>query len=106
MDVGSIRNQNFVYMLRCGDGSLYTGWTTDLERRLRAHRSGKGGHYTKSHQPVQLAYYECAGTKQLAMQREYRIKQLTRAQKEDLIRQLPQERQQTIRDINRHAAQP
>ena len=47
---------NGVYILRCGDGSLYTGWTNDLPRRLKAHQAGKGGRYTRSHLPVALAY--------------------------------------------------
>ena len=47
---------NWVYISRCGDGSLYTGWTNDLERRLAAHASGKGGKYTRSHLPVELVY--------------------------------------------------
>ena len=49
---------NGVYILRCGDGSLYTGWTNDLPRRLKAHQAGKGGRYTRSHLPVALAYWE------------------------------------------------
>ena len=47
---------NGVYILRCGDGSLYTGWTNDLPRRLKAHQAGKGGRYTRSHLPVALGY--------------------------------------------------
>ena len=76
---------NCVYMLRCGDGSLYTGWTNDLEARVKAHQSGKGGRYTRSHQPVSLVYSESCATKQDAMRREWQIKQLTRAEKEKLI---------------------
>lgn len=91
---------SFVYMLRCGDGSLYTGWTNDLKRRLSAHCAGRGGRYTSSHRPVCLVYYECQETKQLAMKREYQIKQLARAQKEKLIRALPDENRERIREIN------
>ena len=47
---------NYVYILRCGDGSLYTGWTNDLDARIEAHRSGRGAKYTRSHLPVELAY--------------------------------------------------
>ena len=76
---------NYVYMLRCRDGSLYTGWTNNLEKRLKAHNSGKGGKYTASRRPVELVYFETFPTKQEAMSREYAIKQLTRAQKLSLL---------------------
>ncbi len=72
---------NYVYILRCGDGSLYTGWTNDLEKRLAAHASGRGGKYTRAHLPVELYYAEQLETKQAAMRREWEIKQMTRAQK-------------------------
>mgnify|MGYP003303466464 CR=1 FL=1 len=76
---------NFVYMLRCGDGSLYTGWTNDLQRRLTAHRSGKGGKYTRSRLPVELVYSESCETKQQAMSREAQIKKLRRQEKLALL---------------------
>lgn len=76
---------NYTYILRCGDGSLYTGWTNDLEARLRAHQSGQGCKYTRSHQPVELVYHEEHETKQAAMSREWHIKHLTRQQKLALI---------------------
>ena len=76
---------NFVYMLRCGDGSLYTGWTNDLQRRLAAHRSGKGGKYTRSRLPVELVYSEEFETKQQAMSREWHIKRLSHGEKEKLL---------------------
>lgn len=76
---------NFVYMLRCGDGSLYTGWTNDLQRRLTAHRSGKGGKYTRSRLPVELVYSESCETKQQAMSREAQIKKLRRREKLALL---------------------
>ncbi len=72
---------NYTYILKCRDGSLYTGWTTDLERRLKEHNSGKGAKYTKSRRPVVLAYYETFDTKEEAMKREYAIKQLKRKDK-------------------------
>lgn len=72
---------NYTYILKCRDGSLYTGWTTDLERRLKEHNSGKGAKYTKSRRPVILAYYETFDTKEEAMKREYAIKQLKRKDK-------------------------
>ena len=76
---------NFVYMLRCGDGSLYTGWTNDLDARLRAHQSGRGGSYTRAHLPVELIYSEEQPSKQAAMSREWHLKKLTRAQKLELV---------------------
>lgn len=76
---------NYVYMLRCGDGSLYTGWTNDLEARIAAHKAGTGCKYTRSHQPVELVYHEEFDTKQEAMSREWHIKQLTRREKLALI---------------------
>ncbi len=76
---------NYVYILRCGDGSLYTGWTNDLDARLESHRSGRGGKYTRSHLPVELAYSEEYGSREDAMRREWQIKQLTRTQKLKLI---------------------
>ncbi|MCI5700614.1 MAG: GIY-YIG nuclease family protein [Lachnospiraceae bacterium] len=76
---------NYTYILKCSDGSLYTGWTNDLEKRIAAHNAGKGAKYTKSRRPVILVYYEAFETKEEAMQREYRIKRLPRAEKEKLI---------------------
>ena len=76
---------NYVYLLRCGDGSLYTGWTNDLEKRVAAHAAGLGGKYTRAHLPVELVYYETFETKQQAMRREAQIKTLTRGQKIALI---------------------
>lgn len=76
---------NWVYILRCGDGSLYTGWTNDLPRRLAAHQSGKGGKYTRSHLPVALAYQEALATPEEARKREWAIKQLSRREKLALI---------------------
>ena len=79
------KETNYTYLLRCGDGSLYAGWTNDLEKRLEAHQSGKGAKYTKAHQPVELVYHETFATKEEAMRREYELKQMTKAQKEALI---------------------
>lgn len=91
---------NYTYMLRCCDGSLYTGWTNNLEQRLKTHRAGKGGHYTHSHRPLELAYFECLETKEQAMRREYHIKQLPRAEKEKLIAELSEESLARIRELN------
>ena len=75
----------FVYIIRCADDSLYTGWTTNLERRLRQHNQGRGAKYTRSRGPVALVYAESQPNRRAAMQREYQLKQLTRRQKQVLI---------------------
>ena len=76
---------NFCYMLRCADGSLYTGWTKDLEQRLQTHNAGRGGKYTRSRLPVELVYREECETKEEAMSREWHLKRLTRQEKLRLI---------------------
>ncbi len=78
---------NYVYILQCSDNSYYTGWTTNLEHRLKAHNSKKGAKYTRSRLPVRLVYYEEFASKQEAMKREYAIKKLSRTQKEKIIAQ-------------------
>ena len=77
---------NYTYLLRCSDGTLYCGWTNDLEKRLAAHNAGTASKYTRSRRPVELIYFEEFGTKQEAMSREYQIKRLTRQEKLALIR--------------------
>lgn len=72
-------------MVECSDGTLYTGWTNNLEKRIKAHNNGKGAKYTKTRLPVRLIYYEEFLTKEEAMQREYRIKRLSRTEKLSLI---------------------
>ena len=74
-----------MYILRCGDGSLYTGWTNDLEKRFKAHVEGKGAKYTRGRGPLELVYFEKFDNKIDAMKREYAIKRLKRVQKEKLI---------------------
>lgn len=74
-----------LYILRCGDGSLYTGITVDVEARLEAHRSGKGAKYTRGRGPLELVYSEECGTHSEALKRELAIKQLTREEKMKLI---------------------
>lgn len=76
---------NYTYVLRCGDGSLYTGWTNDIEKRLKAHNEGRGAKYTKGRGPVKLVYVEEFATKEEAMKREYAIKHMTRREKEKLL---------------------
>ena len=77
--------KHYVYILRCADGTFYTGYTTDPERRTRVHNSGKGAKYTRSRTPVELIHTEEFEDKREAQRREYAIKQLTRAEKEQLI---------------------
>jgi putative endonuclease len=76
---------NYVYLLRCGDGTLYCGWTTDLDARLKAHNSGKGAKYTRSRLPVELVYREIFESKEEAMSREWHRKRMTRQEKLRLI---------------------
>ncbi len=76
---------NYMYILRCRDGSLYTGWTNDLSRRLTAHQKGTASKYTKARRPVELVHFECFETKQEAMRREWAVKQLSREEKLRLI---------------------
>lgn len=74
-------------MLKCRDGSLYTGWTTDLDKRVTCHNEGKGAKYTRARRPVELVYFEQFKTKEEAMRRECEIKKLSRKKKEELIKQ-------------------
>ena len=76
---------NYTYILKCKDGTLYTGWTNNIDKRLKDHNDGKGAKYTKVRRPVELVYYEEFESKEEAMKREYAIKQLTRKQKEELV---------------------
>ena len=75
----------YTYMLECRDGSLYVGWTDDLEKRIRTHQAGRGGKYTRSRLPVRLAYFEELPDKSAAMSREWHLKRLTHHQKLALI---------------------
>ncbi|MUK88089.1 GIY-YIG nuclease family protein [Ornithinibacillus sp. L9] len=75
-----------VYILKCKDDTLYTGYTNDLEHRLQMHESGKGAKYTRGRGPFQVLFVEKFPTKEKAMKREYEIKQLTRKGKYQLIR--------------------
>ena len=77
---------NYTYIVKCSDGTFYTGWTNDLTRRMEAHNQGRGAKYTKARRPVTLIYYETFETKEEAMKREYAIKRLSRKEKEELIR--------------------
>lgn len=79
--------RNYTYMVECSDGSLYTGWTNCIEKRLKDHNSGKGARFTRGRGPVKLRYLEISSTKSEAMKREAAIKKLNHAQKIQLIRQ-------------------
>lgn len=84
--VASVQPQNnYVYILKCHDNTYYTGWTTDLLRRLKKHNNGTGAKYTRCRRPVKLVYYETFLDRGIALKREYQIKQLSRKQKEQLI---------------------
>lgn len=75
----------FTYLLKCADGSLYCGITTDLKRRFKEHQNGKGGNYTRSHGAVKMVYIEKCKDRSTALKREAEIKHLSRAQKINLI---------------------
>jgi len=76
---------HYAYVLRCSDGSFYTGYTTDVQRRLGEHNAGEGAKYTRGRTPVELVHVERFDSKSAAMSREYEIKQLSRAEKEQLV---------------------
>ncbi|MGG7079317.1 GIY-YIG nuclease family protein [Clostridium sardiniense] len=77
---------NYVYIIRCKDKSLYTGWTNNLERRFRAHQEGKGAKYTKGRGPLELVYFEEFEEKIKAMKREYEVKKMSREEKLKMIK--------------------
>ena len=80
---------NYVYLLRCVDGTLYCGWTTDPAARLKAHNSGRGAKYTRSRLPVEMVYIEEFPVRHDALSREWHIKRMSRADKENLIAARP-----------------
>ncbi len=82
-----MEKQWYTYILRCSDGTLYTGMTDDLRKRLATHNAGKGGKYTRSRTPVEIVYHEKYDNSTDARKREYRIKQLSRQEKLQLIEQ-------------------
>jgi putative endonuclease len=83
-----------VYLVECSDGTYYTGYTTDVERRVAEHNDGTGAKYTRGRCPVTLVHVESFDTQSEAMQREYAIKQLRRGEKEALVRQTDEEREE------------
>ncbi|MDD3220964.1 MAG: GIY-YIG nuclease family protein [Clostridia bacterium] len=76
---------NYTYILKCCDGTLYTGWTTNLEARVKVHNEGRGAKYTRGRRPVELVYFEELQTKEEALRREYAIKHMKRVEKVRLI---------------------
>lgn len=76
----------FVYILKCADGTLYTGWTNNLEKRMDKHNAGNGAKYTRGRLPVEMVYFETFETKEEAMSREFNIKRMNRSQKIELIK--------------------
>ena len=75
----------YTYILRCADDTLYTGWTTDIEKRFAAHNAGQGAKYTRSRTPVELVFVTVSESKEQAMSLEYKIKHLTREKKLEMI---------------------
>lgn len=75
----------YVYMVRCADGSFYTGWTIDLEARLQAHNDGRGARYTRGRRPVRLVYWESHPSRSEAQRREAKVRRLRRDRKEALV---------------------
>ncbi len=78
---------NYTYIVECSDGTFYTGWTNDIQKRIGVHNAKKGAKYTRSRTPVRLVYLERAKTRRQAMQREAQIKQMSRQKKERLIKE-------------------
>jgi len=74
-----------VYVLRCGDGTFYTGYTTDVERRVREHAAGEGAKYTRGRTPLELVHVEGFPSRSAAMSREYELKQLSRSEKARVV---------------------
>lgn len=85
MTDGEKTDRNYVYIARCADGTLYTGWTNDLEKRVAAHNGGAGAKYTRGRTPVEVVHYEEFASRDGAMRREAEIKKLTRKQKTELL---------------------
>ena len=96
------KDNNYTYILKCNDNTLYTGWTNSLENRILAHNLKKGAKYTKNRLPAYLVYYEIFETKVDAMKREYEIKHLSRKEKEDIISKMKGKKKKAFcEDINK-----
>ncbi len=87
----------YCYIVECSDGTFYTGWTTDLERRVKTHNAGRGARYTRIRLPVKLVYHEPQPDKSSALKRERAIKKMGREQKQKLIKKGRVIRDQAIR---------
>lgn len=85
MEKEDCKNMNYVYIVKCSDNTLYTGWTNNLEKRIKAHNEGKGAKYTMGRGPIELKYFETFETKTEALKREYAIKRLSKTEKLKLI---------------------
>ena len=94
----------YCYILRCADGSFYAGWTNDLARRYRQHRSGNGGRYTRTHMPVTLVYFEPQADASEARKREAAIKKLPRAKKAELAAGTKKKKPSLRNSASRHSA--
>ena len=81
-----MEKKDCVYILECNDGTLYTGWTNDIDKRFKAHNDGKGAKYTKGRRPLKLVYIENLESKSEALTRENKIKAMTRNEKKQLIK--------------------
>jgi putative endonuclease len=81
-----MKKKDCVYILECNDGTLYTGWTNDIDKRFKAHNDGKGAKYTKGRRPLKLVYLEELETKSEALKRENKIKKMTKDKKRQLIK--------------------
>ena len=92
---------HFVYMVRCADGSLYTGYARDPEKRTKVHNTGRGAKYTSRRRPVSLVYAEACKSLSAALKREYALKSLTRHQKESLIRRPPAKAPRAARSVKK-----
>lgn len=93
-------NKSYVYILKCADNTLYTGWTNNLVNRFNQHQSGHGSKYTRVRLPVHLVYTEEYAEKNLAMKREAEIKAMSRREKLDLISMSPTQTQQLLGNID------
>lgn len=86
-DFSDATDGHYVYVVKCSDSTFYTGYTTDVQRRVAEHNDGTGAKYTRGRRPVQLVHVESFQDQSSAMQREYAIKQLHRAEKEALVQE-------------------
>lgn len=91
-----MENTWYLYILRCKDSTLYTGITTDVEKRFQTHQSGKGAKYTRGRRPLELVYRELCGTHSDALKREREVKQLSREEKQKLITRYTEQKETSL----------